>query len=119
MGSYATFSGRARRKEYWYFQLFYMLFLLAVVAADSTLSVTVEGFPMMSILAAFLILHFLPSLSVSVRRLHDVGRSGWTLLIGVVPVIGAILLLILTVKDGETGENQYGANPKGSGGQGS
>lgn len=70
---------------------------------------------MMSILAAFLILHFLPSLSVSVRRLYDVGRSGWTLLIGLVPVIGAILLLILTVKDGETGENQYGANPKGRG----
>ena len=87
MKSYASFSGRARRREYWFFQLFYGVFLILVMAVDSVLSATVEGFPMMSILGAFLLLHFLPSLGVSVRRLHDVGRSGWMLLIGLVPVL--------------------------------
>ncbi|MBR31823.1 MAG: hypothetical protein CMN77_10940 [Spirochaetaceae bacterium] len=112
MKSYASFSGRARRREYWFFQLFYGVFLILVMAVDSVLSATVEGFPMMSILGAFLLLHFLPSLGVSVRRLHDVGRSGWMLLIGLVPVLGAVVLLVLTVGDSVPSSNQYGPNPK-------
>ena len=109
---YATFSGRARRKEYWFFVLFYVL--ISIVAAvidvmtgsfDSTM-----GMGMLGLLVALALL--IPSLAVAVRRLHDTDRSGWWVLLCLIPLIGGIWLLVLLCLDSTPGENQYGPNPK-------
>lgn len=109
---YAVFSGRAQRSEYWYFFLFY--FLLAVAAA--ILDGLVESFSRhagMGVFSGILALGLLlPSLAVSVRRLHDIDRSGWWLLIAVIPLFGAIVLLVFTAKDSQPGSNRFGPNPK-------
>jgi uncharacterized membrane protein YhaH (DUF805 family) len=109
---YAVFSGRARRKEYWIFTLWatgisIVLALYGDLTQNSTLSlVLIYGY------VAFM---FIPSIAVSVRRLHDIGRSGWWIFINVVPFIGIIILLIFACTDSQPGDNQYGANPKGVG----
>jgi len=102
---YATFSGRARRSEYWWFFLAY--FIASVVASiiDGILGVTVLGV----ILALGLLI---PSLAVGVRRLHDIGKSGWWLLIGLIPLVGAIVLLVFACQDSQPGTNQWGPSPK-------
>lgn len=104
--NYAGFSGRARRKEYWMFLLFNMI--IAVVLGF------IEGlFGSPGILGSIYSLAVLvPSIAVSMRRLHDTGRSGWWMLIGFVPLIGAIVLLIFFVQDSMQGSNQYGPSPK-------
>jgi uncharacterized membrane protein YhaH (DUF805 family) len=111
---YAVFSGRSRRKEYWFFVLFNVLASIVLAAIDgATGSFNPEtGMGTLGTIYALAVL--LPSLAVSVRRLHDTGRSGWWLLIGLVPVIGAIVLLVFMVQDSKPGENQFGANPKGA-----
>ena len=103
---YAVFSGRARRKEYWMFFLFNII--IAIVLG------ILEGiFGLSGILTTLYFLAVLiPGIAVSIRRLHDSGRSGWWLLIGFIPVVGAVVLLIFMVLDSKPGENQYGANPK-------
>jgi len=109
---YADFSGRARRKEYWMFALFNMIFIIVAMILDNVLGLTVGELPygVFYFLYAFAVL--IPGLAVSVRRLHDVGKSGWMILIALIPIIGAIWLLVLTVTDSNSGENQYGLNPK-------
>ncbi len=106
---YATFEGRARRKEYWMFVLFNAI--ISTIA--SALSKIFGFFTVIYIIYAIAII--IPSLSVGVRRLHDIGKSGWNALWGLIPIIGAIYLLILTIKDSEFGDNKYGPNPKGEG----
>ncbi len=108
---YAVFGGRARRKEYWMFALFNILisFLLGFLEQRFGL-VTEMGFGMISLVYTIAI--FLPSLAVGVRRLHDTGRSGWWMLIVLVPLFGAIALLVFAVQDSEAGHNEYGPNPK-------
>ena len=96
--NYANFSGRARRSEYWYAYLFNLL-----------LSMFVAWIPVIGWIAAIAIL--VPGLSVTVRRLHDVGKSGWWLLLALVP-FGGIVLLIWECSDGEPNPNQYGPSPK-------
>ena len=88
--NYADFSGRARRTEYWMFTLFNALISIALYA----LAVLV------------------PSLAVLVRRLHDTGRSGWWMLIALIPFLGGLILFVFTVMDSEPGRNDYGPNPK-------
>lgn len=109
---YAVFSGRARRKEYWYFVLFNMIFCFILVFADIFTGLFHEqiGFGVLSTL--YMLATLLPSLGVTVRRLHDTGRSGWWILISLVPFIGGLILLIFTLLDSKPGENQYGPNPK-------
>jgi len=109
---YAQFSGRARRSEYWYFYLFYVLIVigLAIVDGISGTRNATAGVGLFS--GVFGLAMLIPSLAVSVRRLHDTGRSGWWLLIALVPVIGAIVLLVFVLLDSAPGANQYGANPK-------
>ena len=111
---YATFSGRAQRAEYWYFILFYLLFFIGLAIIDGvTGNFSAEaGIGLLSGLYSLGIL--IPSLAVGARRLHDTGRSGWWLLIGIVPLIGAIVLIIFFVQDSAPGENSYGPNPKGT-----
>ena len=103
---YAVFYGRARRTEYWMFVLFNFIIAMAISIVESLLGS--PGFiGMLYGLAVFI-----PSLAVSVRRLHDTGRSGLWLLIAFVPLIGFIVLLVFMVQDSEYGQNQYGPNPK-------
>jgi uncharacterized membrane protein YhaH (DUF805 family) len=103
---YAVFSGRARRKEYWLFVLFNLIITFVLGFVEG-----LAGGPgFVSILYSLAV--FIPGIAVSVRRLHDTGRSGWWLLIGLIPLIGAIVLLVFVIQDGKPGQNQYGANPK-------
>jgi len=109
---YAVFSGRARRKEYWMFYLFTLLFLVPLIVVDmmtGTLNRDI-GFGVLS--GLYVLATLLPTLAVSVRRLHDIGRSGWWLLIGLIPILGPMVLFITTVLDSEPGVNHYGPNPK-------
>lgn len=109
---YAVFDGRAQRAEYWYFTLFYILAYFAVTIVDRV-SGSFDAEQGMGILGAIYALAMLiPALAVGVRRLHDTDRSGWWLLLGLVPVIGAIVLLVFMVLDGTPGDNRFGPNPK-------
>lgn len=112
---YTVFSGRARRKEYWMFVLvnFFIIIALEIVmfilgSMDDNLMLIGSG--LLSLYGLYIIL---PTLAVAVRRLHDVGKSGWWYFIALVPFIGGIWLLILFASDSQPGENQYGPNPKG------
>jgi uncharacterized membrane protein YhaH (DUF805 family) len=109
---YAVFNGRARRKEYWFFVLFNILIsiVLSVVDGISGNFSMEAGIGLLSGIYALAV--FLPSLAVTVRRLHDSGRTGWWILIAFVPLVGLIVLLILMVLDSNPGPNQYGENPK-------
>ena len=102
---YADFNGRARRKEYWHFALYYLIFYLLFMALDAVSSN--GGFTLIYVLAMLI-----PSTSVLVRRLHDTSHSAWWILIVLVPVVGAFILLYFLVQDSH-GDNQYGYNPKG------
>ena len=109
---YADFSGRARRKEYWIFSLInniiiFFLYILQIVTIESMLWLI---FPIILFLYAMAV--FLPGLAVNIRRLHDIGKSGWWYLIYLIPIIGAIWLTVLMCLDSEPGENQWGENPK-------
>ena len=106
--NYAVFSGRARRKEYWMFALFNILFSIAATIADYTLFGSGTG--AISILYSLALL--IPSLAVGVRRLHDVGKSGWFTLILFVPLVGAVWLLVLYCTEGTDGSNEYDPDPK-------
>jgi uncharacterized membrane protein YhaH (DUF805 family) len=106
---YATFGGRARRKEYWMFFLINILVAIALAIIEAIL-----GLP--GILGGIYALALLiPGIAVTVRRLHDTGRTGWWILIGLVPVIGFIVLLVFMVLDSQPGDNAYGPNPKAAG----
>lgn len=109
---YAQFTGRARRSEYWYYYLFYVLILIGLAIVDA-ISGTFNAAVGMGLLSGvFGLAMLIPSLAVSVRRLHDTGRSGWWLLLGLLPLIGAIVLLVFMLLDSKPGDNQFGANPK-------
>lgn len=99
---YATFSGRASRSEYWWFCLFN--FLVAIILAMLELS---------TLSTIYTLATFLPSLAVCVRRLHDVGKSGWMYFVAFIPIVGAIWWLVLFCTDSQPGSNEYGENPKG------
>jgi uncharacterized membrane protein YhaH (DUF805 family) len=103
---YAEFSGRARRMEYWMFVLFYI-----IIAVVLTIVEMVIGLP--GILSGiFGLAMLIPGIAVTVRRLHDTGRSGWWILIGLIPVIGTIVLLVFMCLEGHPGGNDHGSNPK-------
>jgi uncharacterized membrane protein YhaH (DUF805 family) len=108
---YAVFRGRARRREYWIFEVMNSviagaLFVLAVVLGKA-------GYPyFLSLPVLYLLATAIPSLSSSVRRLHDTGRSGWWLWISGIPAIGPIVVVAFMVQDSQPGENRYGPNPK-------
>ncbi len=110
---YATFSGRARRKEFWFFMLFYMIFMFVATILDSLLGLFSDELGMGLFGAIFAIGALLPNLAVTIRRLHDINRSAWWILISFIPLIGAIILLIFLCSDSEA-DNQYGKSPKGN-----
>lgn len=103
--NYANFSGRARRSEYWYFILFNVIISIVLAFIEYMLGI---GF--LSLIYSLAIL--IPSLAVSVRRLHDVGKSGWFYFIILIPLVGPIWLLVLFATEGDKGSNEYGPDPK-------
>jgi uncharacterized membrane protein YhaH (DUF805 family) len=108
---YATFRGRARRAEYWWFVLFSMLVSLVAGIIDAVLGTTMQsGVGFVGLVASLALL--LPSLAVAVRRLHDTDRSAWWLLIALVPVAGAVVLLVFMLLDGTPQSNRHGPSPK-------
>jgi uncharacterized membrane protein YhaH (DUF805 family) len=105
---YADFNGRARRKEFWMFALINFVIMIVLGIVDSMI-----GIQVLSAIYALGVL--LPSLAVGARRLHDIGRTGWWQLIGLVPFIGLLVLIIFFVLDSNPGDNKYGPNPKAGG----
>lgn len=106
---YAKFSGRARRSEYWYFFLFNYIvtFVLTMLTNIS------EGLAFLSTL--WMLVTLVPTLAVSWRRMHDIGKSGGWYFINLIPLVGQIIWIVLCVKDSQPGDNTYGPNPKGVG----
>ncbi len=104
--NYVGFEGRARRTEYWMFVLFNFIaslilgFIGGFIGLDSILSYI------------YSLAVLLPSLAVAVRRLHDTGRSGWMILLSLIPLVGAIVLIVFMCQDSQPGDNKYGSNPK-------
>jgi len=109
---YAVFEGRARRREYWFFVLFYILISVVLAVVDRMLGTYDETYGMGALGALFCLGLLIPSIAVGARRLHDTGRSGWWLLIGFIPLIGVIVLIVFFVLDSQPGTNAYGPNPK-------
>jgi len=109
---YAEFNGRAGRQEYWFFLLFNVLisaFLATVDFFSGTFNVE-SGVGLLSGIYSLAVL--IPGIAVTVRRLHDTDRSGWWLLLPLIPIIGGIVLFIFMVQDSSSGDNQYGPCPK-------
>ncbi len=109
---YAVFSGRARRKEYWYFVLFNLIISIVLMVIDHMTGTLSSEFGVGLLGGIYTLGVLTPGIAVSVRRLHDVDKSGWWLLILLAPVVGPFLLLYFAVQDGSQGENRYGPNPK-------
>lgn len=117
--NYANFSGRARRAEYWYFVLvnfiiYIGLNLLSMVGMFSE-SMSAVSIATISIVGLFALAMFIPSLAVLVRRLHDIGKSGWYFLCYFIPLVGFILMLVWLFTDGDRFTNNYGEDPKNPG----
>lgn len=102
---YADFAGRARRKEYWMFTLISLVVSIVLAILDNALGTVLLGL-------LYWVAVLVPGLAVVVRRLHDTGRSAWWLLIGLIPLIGAIVLVVFLATDGERQPNAYGRDPK-------
>jgi uncharacterized membrane protein YhaH (DUF805 family) len=120
---YATFSGRARRKEFWMFTLFNELGFVALVALLIAAGIASdnagrEGLPnvlhqgVVIVFFLYWALTLLPGVAVRARRLHDTGKTGWYMLISLVPFVGGIILLVALCTEGNYGPNEYGPDPK-------
>lgn len=117
---YATFTGRASRSEYWYFTLFNIIastLLLLLGIAIGAATGGSDGVPGGLIVGYILYIIYglgvlIPSLAVTVRRLHDTNNSGWLILLGLIPCVGGIVLLVFMILQGTNGENKYGDIPE-------
>ena len=110
--NYAQFDGRARRKEYWMFLLFNLIFIVVSMTIDYAFGLA-EYYVFFGPTCLFYIFAIaIPAIAVTIRRLHDIYKSGWMILVSLVPFAGPIWLLILMVLNGKTKENQFGTNPK-------
>ena len=117
LGNYANFSGRARRSEFWFFGLFNIIFSIIAWVIDIILGTTFDlgyanSLPYGMVYVIYYLAVLVPGLAVGVRRLHDVGKSGWMMLVVLIPLIGAIWLLVLYLTDSQVGSNKWGDNPK-------
>lgn len=113
---YADFQGRSRRKEYWMFVLFQLLLLVPVVLVGFMLGgLDEEGtgsLLFLGLVTVFFLAFFIPGLAVQVRRFHDQDKSGWLVLLGLIPYIGGIILLVFMCLEGTRGPNRFGPDPK-------
>ena len=112
---YAVFDGRARRKEYWVFLLINILVSVVLIAIDNLIGTFSPQVGVGLLQGLYSLAILIPSIAVTVRRLHDTGRTGWWILISLVPLIGGIVLLVFMVLDSEPETNEYGPNPKEAG----
>jgi len=107
-----NFNGRAQRSEYWFFYLFNIIISFCLGFVDGVAGLQVmESIGILSTLYSFAVI--IPAIACGVRRLHDIGKSGWMMFIALIPCIGGLLLLFWFVQDSQPGNNQYGPNPKG------
>ncbi len=104
---YADFSGRVSRKTYWMFVLVYIILAIAIAIVESIIGLNILGL-------IFSLAILVPSIAIATRRLHDTGLSGWFQLIALIPILGAIVLIVLLVRKGEAGANKYGPSTDGS-----
>lgn len=111
INSYSDFSGRSRRKEYWMFFLINSTFSIVGFYLDNILG-TAWAIGYGPIYVGYGLAVLIPSLAVAIRRLHDVGKSGWYYLLVLLPIIGPIWLIVLFATEGEQGDNRFGSNPK-------
>lgn len=102
-GNYAKFDGRARRSEYWYFVLFYIIVVLVLQFVGGLIDPTVAS----ALVMLFLLAVIVPMIAVGVRRMHDTDHSGWWIIVPIVPLVFALM-------DGTPGDNRFGPSPKGS-----
>ena len=109
---YADFTGRARRTEYWMFLLFHLPIIFILSFLSGFLEALGSGLVPSILLIIYVLLTFIPTMALTIRRLHDTGKSGWYYLLSVIPYIGWIIVLIFTVQDSEPMENKWGPNPK-------
>ena len=110
--NYATFSGRARRKEYWMFFLISALISIVLTLLDILLGTYSMEYEAGLFSGLYSLLILIPSIAVVVRRLHDTDRSGWWILISLIPLIGVIVLFVFMCLDSQPGTNRFGVNPK-------
>ncbi|MEA3009292.1 MAG: hypothetical protein QOJ91_984 [Sphingomonadales bacterium] len=110
---YAEFSGRSRRKEYWMYTLLVIVVAIVLSVIENLLGLGGMVGPYGLLTSLFLLATLVPSIAVGIRRLHDTGRSGWWLLIALVPFVGGIVLLVFYCLEGNNGPNEYGPDPKG------
>ena len=102
---YGLISGRARRQEYWMYNLFNLIALIGLLIISAVVGTTIPYL-------VYVALVIVPSIAVTARRLHDTGKSGWFILLGIIPLAGGIVLLIFTCIEGDPQPNAYGPNPK-------
>jgi uncharacterized membrane protein YhaH (DUF805 family) len=110
--NYAGFTGRARRMEYWMFWLINLVILIVLSIVDAMMGTANPVTGVGVLCGVYALAVVIPHLAVGVRRLHDTDRSGWWLLIGLIPIIGTIVLLVFLFTDGTPGDNKYGPSPK-------
>ena len=110
---YAVLDGRARRKEYWMFVLVNFVITVALSLISPLIGVGARGgWGLLAVI--YTLAMIIPSITVHVRRLHDIDRSGWWMWISLIPLVGVLVLLLYAVREGTPGSNQYGPNPKGA-----
>jgi len=114
--NYANFEGRARRAEYWNYTLLHLLitigFYILALALVLSIVFSLLVFVLWALLFIYNMVILLPTLAVAVRRLHDTNKSGWLILLGIIPLVGGIILIVFLATEGDRGTNQYGADPK-------
>ncbi|MDF1748271.1 MAG: DUF805 domain-containing protein [Alphaproteobacteria bacterium] len=109
---YADFSGRARRKEFWWFTLFFITGSVIMTFLDLMVGTYSYLYDAGLFYVLFILALFIPNLAVSVRRLHDSNRSGWWYLLILIPILGSLALLVLFCQNGTDGPNRFGPDPK-------
>ena len=112
LNQYADFNGRARRTEYWMFALFNLIFAIIAAVLDNMFGIAAVEYGYGPLYLVYNLAMFIPSLAVGIRRLHDIGKSGWMMLLALIPILGSIWLIVLMATNGDSDENQYGPNPK-------
>ena len=109
---YAVFNGRSRRKEYWFYFLFNFLIITALLLIDNMIGTFDQESGMGLLSGLYAVAVLIPGIAVAVRRLHDTNRTGWWVLIALIPIVGPILLIFFLIQDSTEGNNRFGSNPK-------
>ena len=106
--NYANFKGRARRQEYWMFAFINLIIILIL----NTIDRVAFSADMAILSSVYLLAILIPGIAVAVRRLHDTDKSGWWALLGLIPIVGTVILIVMMCFDSTPGTNRFGPNPK-------